>query len=82
MIGCLRTRVRKQPIIALYFESDTVLNFYNLEARSGFPLFLHMRKFYLSYPVPTHGKDETRTASRRKTSDVVVMLKGCIVIIS
>ena len=23
MIGCLRTRVRTQPIIALYFESET-----------------------------------------------------------
>ena len=33
MIGCLRTRVHKQPIIALYFESELVLNFYNLEAR-------------------------------------------------
>ena len=33
MIGCLRTRVRKQPIIALYFESEPVLKFYNLEAR-------------------------------------------------
>ena len=33
MIGCLRTRVRKQPIIALYFGSETVLKFYNLEAR-------------------------------------------------
>ena len=32
MIGCLRTRVRKQPIIALYFESETVLKFYNLES--------------------------------------------------
>ena len=32
MIGCLRTRVPKQPIIALYFESETVLEFYNLEA--------------------------------------------------
>ena len=32
MIGCLRTRVRKQPIIALYFEFETVLRFYNLEA--------------------------------------------------
>ena len=32
MIGCLRTRVRKQPIIALYFESELVLKFYNLEA--------------------------------------------------
>ena len=25
MIGCLRTRVRRQPIIALYFESETVI---------------------------------------------------------
>ena len=32
MIGCLRTRVRKQPIIALYFESEPVLKFNNLEA--------------------------------------------------
>ena len=35
MIGCLRMRVRKQPIIALYFESENVLKFYNLEAWSG-----------------------------------------------
>ena len=32
MIGCLRTRVHKQPIIALNFEFETVLKFYNLEA--------------------------------------------------
>ena len=32
MIGCLRTRARKQPIIALYFESENELKFYNLEA--------------------------------------------------
>ena len=31
MIGCLRTRVRKQPIIALYFESENELKLYNLE---------------------------------------------------
>ena len=31
MIGYLRTRVQKQPIIALYFESETVLKFYSLE---------------------------------------------------
>ena len=39
MIGCLRTRDHKQPIIALYFESETVLKFYNLEARyfTSFP---------------------------------------------
>ena len=34
MIGCLRTRVRKQPTIALYFESENGLKFYNLEARA------------------------------------------------
>ena len=33
MIGCLRTRVHKQPIIALYFESENVLKLYNFEAR-------------------------------------------------
>ena len=27
------THVRKQPIIALYFEFETVLKFYNLKAR-------------------------------------------------
>ena len=32
MIGCLRIRVSKQPIIALYFETETVRKFYNLEA--------------------------------------------------
>ena len=33
MIGCLLARVRKQPIIALYFEFENELKFYNLEAR-------------------------------------------------
>ena len=28
MIGCLRTRVHKHPIIVLYFEFETVLKFY------------------------------------------------------
>ena len=32
MIGCLGTHVLKQPIITLYFELETVLKFYNLEA--------------------------------------------------
>ena len=36
MIGCLRTRVRKQPIIALYFESENEFKFYNLEALCPF----------------------------------------------
>ena len=46
MIGCLRTRVRMQPIIALYFESETVLKFYNLEAKSqGWSFSLCSRPF-------------------------------------
>ena len=32
MIGCLWTCVHKQPIVALYFESEIVLKFYNLDA--------------------------------------------------
>ena len=32
MIGCSQTRVCKQPIIALYFEFENELNFYNIEA--------------------------------------------------
>ena len=39
MIGCLRTRVRKQPIIAIYFESEIVLKFYNLEAWLSIQLY-------------------------------------------
>ena len=34
-VGCITPGLevsRKQPIIALYFESETVLKFYNLEA--------------------------------------------------
>ena len=42
MIGCLRTRARKQPIIALYFEFETVLKIYNLEARCGPTLFANV----------------------------------------
>ena len=34
MIGCLRTRLRKQPIIALYFEFENELKIYNLGAWS------------------------------------------------
>ena len=41
MIGCLRTRVCKQPIIALYFEFETVLKFYNIEASCCFSSSYH-----------------------------------------
>ena len=33
MIGCLQTRVCKQPIIALYFDFENEHKFDNLEAR-------------------------------------------------
>ena len=33
MTGCLRTSVRKQPTIALYFEFENELKFYNLDAK-------------------------------------------------
>ena len=33
MIGCLQTRVHKQPISALYFEFENEPNFFNIEAR-------------------------------------------------
>ena len=39
MIGCLRTHVLKQQIIAQYFESENELKFYNLKARNGNCLF-------------------------------------------
>ena len=38
MIGCLRTRVRKQPIIALYFDFENELKFYNLATRPDLDL--------------------------------------------
>ena len=41
MTGCLRTCVRKQPVIALYFESENELKFYNLDARpQGYTFFM------------------------------------------
>ena len=50
MLGCLRTRVCKQPIIALYFESETVLKFYNLKAHvfsEHFPKVANNYSLYL-----------------------------------
>ena len=41
MTGCLRTRVRKQPINALCFEFETVVIFYKLEARFSRDLAHH-----------------------------------------
>ena len=44
MIGCLRAHVRKQPIIALYFESENELKFYNLKASSQENCCWHAKK--------------------------------------
>ena len=41
MIGCLRTRVRKEPIVGLYFESENELQFYNLESRTKHKTHTH-----------------------------------------
>ena len=39
----MRTRVRKQPIIALNFKSETILKFYNLEACKRHPMAFRWR---------------------------------------
>ena len=38
MIGCLRTHVRKQPIIVLYYEFENELKFNNLKALNTYTL--------------------------------------------
>ena len=60
MIGCLRTRVRKQPISAPYFESENELKFYNLEAR------ISQNKTHLTcFKDLTHISGYTRQALRQ-----------------
>ena len=49
MIGRLQTHVRKQPIIALYFESETVLKFYNVFASSQSLHFILSLRLYSSF---------------------------------
>ena len=69
MIGCLRTRVRKKPIIALYFESENELKCYNLEARSysstrpnGISMQFSTNMAFLKY----FFKKSNRTQNRRR----------------
>ena len=54
MIGSLWTRVRKQPIIALYFELEIELKFYNLKARTQ----MHMEGLLWSHAF--HDKHQTQ----------------------
>ena len=46
MIGCLWTRVHKQPISALYFQFESEFKFYNLEAWSGPNKMSHFASFH------------------------------------
>ena len=62
MIGCLRTLVCKQPIIALYFESENELKFYNLETRKCYNLRLQTE--------PQHHDQETRNTDSHKSIKV------------
>ena len=51
MIGCLRTHVLKQAIIALYFEFETVLKFDILGARIQVPNLYLQAKWKLENSV-------------------------------
>ena len=50
-----------------------------IEYHGGFMFLAYQRfslwEFYLSYTVPTRGKDKKRTATRPKTNDVIGILK-------
>ena len=50
MIGCLRTHVRKQPIIALYFDTENELKFYDFEDRRPDTSQLSKINFLISQP--------------------------------
>ena len=46
-----------------------------LDTMRRFRCYVHLRSFYLTYPVPCRVKDQNRRATRLKTRDVIVMLK-------
>ena len=60
MIGCLQTRVCKQQIITLYFEFETVLKFYNLEAWARSVIF---NKEGLAYCFGAYSRQHPRPAA-------------------
>ena len=53
------------------YQSSFILA-HQMEVSAG---LTHVREFYFTYTVPTHGKDRNQTDARRKTSDVIVMLQ-------
>ena len=78
MIGCLWTRVRKQPIIALYFEYETVLKFYNLGARSHTVLEL----FYdLLYILLVHSSIAIILMGKRELVALLDLSSWCLVMV-
>ena len=70
MIGCLRTRVRKQPIIALYFEPKNELKVYNLKAWST----VNVLKFQTVSCLPQNPRQAGQTQIRLllKQSDKIL----------
>ena len=54
------TLVRKQPIIALYFESENVLKFYNFEARSIVKSAYQKKNSYFSTKTYVVGTQKNR----------------------
>ena len=63
MIGCLRTRVREQPIIVLYFESDTAgHSVCSDNFHASFEIFVLFVWFDVYIPVYNYGHVETDRA--------------------
>ena len=61
-----------------YFSFSAVKNQYLSRVHSQvgvYPFSTHMRKFYLTYPIPKHEKGKNQTSAHRKTRDVTVMFK-------
>ena len=81
MIGCLRTCVHKQPIIALYVESELVLKFYNLEACLGGFQPCHTKTAYsatkTSYKIEiSHEARLDIKLSNKQTINALLSLRG------
>ena len=77
MVGCLWTRVRKQPIIALYFEFRTVLKFYNLGPDLIlYPPCLTLKAWYQIILAPTAASlpiVQDKNEAKTKTAKVAVL---------
>ena len=81
MIGRLRTCVRKRPIIVVYFEFETVLNFYNLEARNQYNQVPYLTQDIV-WESEKIQENITYSRAKKSVSHVIfflsVIFKGCI----